>query len=54
MVSHGKPFASLSDLRMFVNETICGQEELEVGAFQNLFSLGGDARVLQRCPRPGD
>ena len=23
-------------------------------AFQNLFSLGGDARVLQRCPRPGD
>ena len=22
--------------------------------FQNLFSLGGDARVLQRCPRPGD
>ena len=24
------------------------------GVFQNLFSLGGDARVLQRCPRPGD
>ena len=46
MVCHGKPFASLSELRMFVNETICGQEQLEVGAFQM------SERILTRCGHP--
>ena len=46
MVCHGKPFSSLSDLSMFVNETICDQEQLEVGAFQMT------ERILTRCGHP--
>ena len=46
MVCHGKPFSCLSDLRMFVNETICDQEQLEVGAFQMT------ERILTRCGHP--
>lgn len=34
MLITGQPLESLNDLREFVNETICNQEQLEIGAFQ--------------------
>ena len=46
MVSHGQPFASINDLRTFVNETICCQEQLEIGAFQMT------ERILTRLGHP--
>ena len=33
MLSNGQPFETITDLREFVNETICYHEQLEVGVF---------------------
>ena len=46
MQNIGQPLENLDDLREFVNETICYQEHLEIGAFQMT------ERILVRCGDP--
>ena len=46
MLTTCHPLETLNDLREFVNETICYQEELEIGAFHMT------ERILVRRGRP--